>query len=463
MSFPWDGVESGNSDVLRQAVSVVAGLIVAMITALILVPVVQPRVYARIAGVVGKALTASLGVAAITICAVWIVSFLAGIKSDGQLRAAAVFISAWFVPLLIFSNTRSWVVAAIWVVLCIELWWLVVLFSNMTPIKLVAVAQGPADSSFESLRNKTISEDALLASFLAQAGLCLVLVGRSSLAYFLLLLAAVALIKRGWRMLRESPFPQMFPVRPSTFRALALVPTLLVIVVSLPRGLRRGTGGDEVKGDAEHPHKSNRAEQMGVANRDASAPLDRVFPGVVLYPVVKSSVQLVAPPSQPSLGTGGPSRKPFRIPFDGVYWFWRAPEAHPPESAVVKQGSPAKLIFRSTDGTQLSMEAHQSLGSDIALECCSAVEVEIENADEHPESIGLELTLNNRKLAGRPSQSLGTSPLSDLAQQTLVFKIPARLAIQSFDEMTVRFQMNWWRGDKSANIAIRGFVLVPKS
>jgi hypothetical protein len=155
--------------------------------------------------------------------------------------------------------------------------------------------------------------------------------------------------------------------------------------------------------------------------------------------------------------------KPYHIPFDGVYWFWRPPGDHPPESAVVKQGSPAKLIFRSTDGTPLWMEAHQNLVSDIPIECCSAIEVAIENADAHPDSIAVELLVSNTKLAGKPSESLGVLALTSSGGQRLKFKIPRRMKMRSFDELTIRFRMKFWRRSQSASIAIQGFALLPKA
>ena len=48
------------------------------------------------------------------------------------------------------------------------------------------------------------------------------------------------------------------------------------------------------------------------------------------------------------------------------------------------------------------------------------------------------------------------------AEQMLAFKIPPTIKMQSFDELTIRVRMKWWRGDKSANVAIRSFVLKPR-
>jgi hypothetical protein len=447
----------------RQVASVVAGLVLALLSAAILIPIVQPRQLARPTEVIAKAVAASLMVAAVTACSVWLASFIAGIRSDRRVRVAAAFTSVWFIPLVVFGDQRSSQVVEAWIGISIQFACLGVLLSNTMPIQPTGEWHQPSPiPSFEGLRSQAISRDALIASFCALAGLCAVVAWRVPLAQGLFLISAIALLRRSWRMLRESPVPHSFPVNQLTYRALALTPILLVILAWFPHGMGHGTGNVKPVGDSDSAAGSKRPEQMGLANRAASAILDRVFPGVVLYPVVKSSVRLIAPPAQVVQEISNAPSKTYRIPFDGVYWFWRAPAPRPPDSAVVQQGNPSKFIFRSTDGSQLEMEAHQHLGSEVSLGCCSAIEIVIENADAHPESIGVELAISNTKLAGKPSQSLGVLPLTSSAGQTLKFRIPLQTKLQSFDELTVRFRMNWWRGSQSASVAIQSFALVPR-
>ena len=349
----------------QQIISVLAGLVVGAVTAAILIPIVQPRQPAGSAGVIAKAVAASLAVAAMTVGAVWLASFIAGIQSDRRLRSSVAFTSVWFTPLLIFGGQRSWAVLAIWAAISIQFVGLGVLLSNIRPTDTAPEVRTPYPIPyFEGLRGQTVARDALVASFFAQAGLCAVVAWRLALAEALFLVAAIAFSRRGWRMVRDSPLPQKPPVSPSTFRALALVPTLLMIFAWLPRMARHGTGEPGSSGNLGYAAESNRAPRRELAQPETSSILDRVFPGVVLYPVVKSSMRLIAPPLHVARGIPGATNRPFQIPFDGVYWFWRPPAEHPPESAVVKEGSPAKLIFRSTDGSPLWMEAHQNIGSD---------------------------------------------------------------------------------------------------
>ena len=452
-----------DSNGLKHVATVVSGLVVAFLTTAILIPMVQPRPPVRPAGVIAKAMAVTLVVAAVTVSTVWLASFLAGIRSDQRVRAAAAFTSVWFIPLIVFGDQRSLQVVEAWIGISIQFACLGVLLSNTIPSLPTGGGHQPSPiPSFEALRGQAISRDALIASFCALGGLCAVFTWRIPLAQGLFLIAAIALLRRSWRMLRDSPAPQKFPVNQLTYRALAVTPILLVILAWLPHRMGHGTGSVNPVGDSDSAGEAKRPEQMGLANRAASALLDQVFPGVVLYPVVKSSVRLIAPPAQVLQEISNAPSKTYRIPFDGVYWFWRAPAQGPPDTAVVQQGNPSKLIFRSTDGSQLEMEAHQHLGSEVSLGCCSAIEIVIENADAHPESIGVELAISNSRLAGKPSQSLGILPLTSQAGQILKFRIPSRTKLQIFDELTVRFRMNWWRGSQSASIAIQSFALVPR-
>jgi hypothetical protein len=198
-------------------------------------------------------------------------------------------------------------------------------------------------------------------------------------------------------------------------------------------------------------------------------------PGIILWPEKLVRTKLVAPSAV--LGDGWLNRsrssKPLVIPFDGVYWFFKAPDIGPPLSSRQAHGSPELLNIRSTDFRPLSMEAHENLGSTIDLDCCDKVEVVIRSADRYPGTVSLELVLINGSVPGKPSQSLGrimvessqrwkiygTQPLT---RETLRFTIPANPAIRRFDELKVLFRLDSARADYAARIAIDHFVLVPR-
>ncbi|HEX4484843.1 MAG TPA: hypothetical protein VH088_01160 [Terriglobales bacterium] len=451
----WDGGEA-----TRHFLALLAGLSFALVTAALLTPFLHPRGSAGTARAFALAIVVSLILPAFTIGAVWLASRILRIEIPGDLYVGTALLSAWFIPLLALANQKSWLMAVIWLGIAIQLGCVAILLRNLAPNDSPSGA-GPASETpaFGCIKDHPVSGFALVAPFFAQAGVCALIASRLALADFLFFMAVTALAARGWRMLLDSPYPQPNPISPNMLRALAVIPTVLVIFIWLPRGVRDGTKTTG-RGSGNSPH---RIAPTIASDRKAQSILDRIFPGVVLYPVLKSTVQLIAPPSLEAQGMMGSPSKPFVIPFDGVYWFWRFPEGHPPETAVVKQGSPAKLIFHSTDGTALLMEAHQNLATGIDLQCCSAIELNVESADSRPDSIKVELLVSNTKLQGKPSQSLGVRQLSASTYQTLPYKIPHGIRLQSFDELTVRVHTQLWRGDKSANLAIRNFALIPRS
>jgi hypothetical protein len=164
---------------------------------------------------------------------------------------------------------------------------------------------------------------------------------------------------------------------------------------------------------------------------------------------------------------------PLVIPFNGVYWFFKAPDLHPPVTSRQAHGSPDALDIHSTDRRPLSMEAHENLGSMIDLDCCSRIQISIRNADRYPETVSMELILVNSSLSEKPSESLGTITVKStpswslyggqsLANETLNFSIPPHHSLRRFDEMKIVFRLDAFRADDGAKIAIDHFVLIPR-
>jgi len=193
-----------------------------------------------------------------------------------------------------------------------------------------------------------------------------------------------------------------------------------------------------------------------------------IFPAVELYPDEHHVTKLVAPPAVLSGGRSRGNFDPFSIPFGGVYWFWHGPSDQPPRNSVVLLGSPLAHFFRSTDGDLMSMEARQNLGFAVDPRRYRAIEIEIQNADPFPNSVSLALKIRNTALTGKPSQNLGlekvpaTASANETSHQTLRFPIPSRLAMGSFDELTVIYFLKGARANRSARIAIERFRLVPR-
>lgn len=237
-------------------------------------------------------------------------------------------------------------------------------------------------------------------------------------------------------------------------------------------GEGRGQPGEE-KGseDGERWAKSNTEKRfedsLGTA-RDGN-------PGVILWPNEQTLTKLVAPAPamRNSLLRTSRSAKPLDIPFNGVYWFFKAPDRHPPATSRQAHGTPEVLDIHSTDRRPLSMEAHEHFGSMIDLDCCSRIQIAIRNADVYPETVSLELILFNSSLPGKPSQSLGTVMVKSTrawklyearssTSETLNFPIPANPALRRFDEVMIVFRLDAIRADDGAKVAIDHFVLVPR-
>ncbi len=197
--------------------------------------------------------------------------------------------------------------------------------------------------------------------------------------------------------------------------------------------------------------------------------------GIILLPKKQAYTKLVAPTAASGNGLlkNGRRANPLLIPFNGVYWFFKAPDLRPPGTSREVRGSPELLDIHSTDRRPLSMEAHEHLGSLLSLDCCSRIQIEIRNTDVYQETVSLELILIDSSAAGHPSQSLGTMVVRSKrawkpyekpspVNETLNFPIPVKPSIHRFDTVKIVFRLDAFRADDGAKVAIDHFVLVPR-
>jgi hypothetical protein len=267
-------------------------------------------------------------------------------------------------------------------------------------------------------------------------------------------------------------------LRPLTIIALAIVITAAALVPYLPFSF--GMRGFGVPSRTHSRRGFPQGEPGGQRSRektfDTSTGLTTEGDaGIVLSPDKLTRTKLVAPTpiiaNAPLTGHG--SATPLVIPFDGVYWFFKAPDLHPPQHSRQAHGSPELLNIHSTDRRPLSMEAHDNLGSLIDLNCCDRIQIAIRNADPYSETVSLELILINSSLPRQPSQSLGRVVVKSkrkwnvdeeqtYTQETLNFAIPPNPTIRRFDEVRIVFRLDAFRADDGAKIAIDHLVLVPR-
>lgn len=179
--------------------------------------------------------------------------------------------------------------------------------------------------------------------------------------------------------------------------------------------------------------------------------------------------------------------QPMEIPFDGAYWYFKAPDRQPRPTAKVVRGSSLKAVVRSSDRYPLLMEAHQKLEAPMDLGCCSAMDLVVQNGDRREGAIALELWVRKRPddnapkarvnavAAAQAPHYLGTAVIPSSEQrlslrapgtvnppeEKLRFPVPAAMDGTMFDEITVVVHSAPARATLGSQIAIRKFVLEP--
>jgi hypothetical protein len=320
-------------------------------------------------------------------------------------------------------------------------------------------ATGP-DAAYLSWKSAPV----LMGSLTAQAGLVAMLWAHPFLAAALFALSTAILTSLS--IATGAYRPGKPPALPHS--ALSVVWTFLLAALLTLGGIsargRSGSGSEAASGGSGQGGESATSPLT-----DPAAPPDESmgpggdYPGVILLPVLKPYTTLyasvVAAPGRFGLSLA----KPRDIPFSGVYWMYRWPADRPPRRSIVRRGNAAELSFHTTDGWPLKMEAHQKLDPPVSVHCCSQIQLTIQNTDQYPGTVELELILIDTTVPINLVQSLGTLPAGSPSpgEQTLTFPIPPVTALQKFDEIKVVFHRAQLRVDKSAKIAIERFVLVP--
>jgi len=278
----------------------------------------------------------------------------------------------------------------------------------------------------------------LSAGLLLSACLCLLIVQWSALGGGQL-----------WARTRKTPASLLY--------AVAILFTVLALLASLPSG----AGG--LAGSTPRKPPPPAATQAGRT--------DSGYVGIVLWPPPVKKTEIV-PPAPRGLAIAG-AAQPVIIPFDGPYWYFKAPSSQPGPRAHIAHGVPTELNIHSSDSAPLLMEAHQNLGLPIDLACCREIDVAIANADMRAGGIELGMLLSDGGSPGKPSLDLGLKPIasSELAQiplgrppvkEVLRFPIPGSARIHRFDAITLVFVPAKERARGGAKVSILSFELVPR-
>ncbi len=319
---------------------------------------------------------------------------------------------------------------------------------------------------------------ALLAALLAELAALAILAEQLPLAMILAALFSAVLVwhfgKRVWRPEERARRSEASRVQKFVLLALAMFFTGLGLTPYLRSGGRLHFGAGS-SGSGVYSRYLPNQEKIPPGELGGTGDSDGGYPGIILWPKKQQSIALMAPVpvNQTSAFDLAHPRQPLNIPFDGVYWYFHAPDSHPQKRAHVAHGNPADVTIRSTDGQALVVEAHQNLGGPINLACCREVEIEIRNADHYPGTVSVELLVRDTRLAGKPSRSLGTADISadrtaklyddrPPGNEVLNFPISGQSPVHRFDEFTVVFRLTPNRSLLAPRIGIEKFILLPK-
>lgn len=432
----------------------------------------------------GAALVRVLAVSTAAIVAGW--AFSALISNQSRLESRRIMIGTflnalWLAPLALSIRENS-----LWTIALAATFALTVTQSTRF-FQPSPVQANPEESLLFSLRPdnlpltfKRAPQLSVAAALGAQTG---VLAAFAGYPFTAAVLVSVGFAAWTWSYTRNMPLPQWVQSPSATeSRSLLLVTASFLFVLGalfpyllsargygkfgISPGLHRfaaGPSGNQLRRPARvsHPDESVASASEGET-------------GIILWPDKRPITKLVAPTpiANIQLASSRPSN-PLVIPFNGVYWFFKAPDEQPPKNSRQAHASPETVEIRSTDRRPLSIEAHDYLGHLIDLNCCSRIQIAIRNADRYPETVSLELVLVNTSLPSRPSESLGrmivksTRPWNIYEKpaptsETLNFAIPHRPTLRRFDEVTIVFRLDRARADAGAKIAIDHFVLVPR-
>jgi hypothetical protein len=190
---------------------------------------------------------------------------------------------------------------------------------------------------------------------------------------------------------------------------------------------------------------------------------------IVLWPLSQKEKMLIAPSIDPGAASG--HKRPWVIPFDGPYWYFKFPGESPGPLARNAHGDPIKVNVRSTDTSPLLMEAHQYLPAPVDLSCCRELQVVFRNdLSLGASQVGIQLTDSHGK--SKSSESLGIKPIASNShdpapqsvspiEETVSFPIPNPGTIKQFDQITVALLPRSPYATAGRKVAIEKFIMVP--
>lgn len=304
---------------------------------------------------------------------------------------------------------------------------------------------------------------ALSASLCAEGSALAAIYGHDAICALFLLLGISAIT---WIYRADSQLSNSTSHRGKLWGFLTVGSAIMVLAIGLLLFIDRPHLG--ISAQMGTPPKS-----MGSQNAQRTGGSDDSYVSVLLWPKQPQDVRVVPPPPHAQSATVARPQKPLVIPFQGVYWYLRAPAKIPGPNAHIAHGSPTRINIHSTDWWHpLIMEAHQRLSPPIATDCCRELDLSVLNADDRPGAIRIAVQLIDSSLPHIQSEDLGSQPVvSSMApgfsltrpptNEVLRYTIPPRSAMRHFNEIEVIFLPSQERSLGGAQIAIHSFRLIP--
>jgi hypothetical protein len=199
------------------------------------------------------------------------------------------------------------------------------------------------------------------------------------------------------------------------------------------------------------------------------------YQAIVLWPIQKPDKIIPSPPVKTNKMSAG-TAKPWIIPFDGPYWYFKFVGETPGPHAHTTHGDPLKVNIHSSDPHPLLMEAHQYLSEPVNISCCRELQVVFRN-DAALGALAVGVSLTDSHSPGKLSQNLGVKYVvpnstdsnhasqhpanTSSIEETLTFIVPKSAIIKQFDAITVTLLAASNHLTAARKVAVERFVMIP--
>jgi hypothetical protein len=192
--------------------------------------------------------------------------------------------------------------------------------------------------------------------------------------------------------------------------------------------------------------------------------------GVILTLPIKSREKVLPLLSITRDGQVTMAMRPVRIEFNGVYWYFKAPDPRPRRDAKVVRGDPMRERIRSTNAIPIQMEAHQPLPEHTLMNRYQEIVLRMRDGDNLPGLVRVNLLLKCEK--GTEPMLQGTQVLESsrtrhgygnrpAVEEELRFPVLATARGRDWTELVVRVEPERARARAGAHVAVVDFLLKP--